>query len=119
MNSPIKKQRDYNDLPKLPPDLLENVFSVYEDENGKRFYNLLNSVHFPQNLPRSMFSLYQISYGDTWPYISYKTLGTPNAWWLILLANRIDNPLTMPLNGTRIKIPTAELARAILQKIRD
>lgn len=112
------KQNQIDELPKLDFENLENIFNVYQNENGMYFYNLLQTVVFPQNLPLNLFDFYTIQYGDTWPYISYKTLNTPNLWWLILLANNIRNPLTPLVNATTIKIPTIAVVREVLSQLR-
>lgn len=111
------RQNDINDLEKLREENFENIFNVYQDENGTYFYNLLQTVVFPQDLPISLFTTYTIGYGDTWPFISYKTLKSPNLWWVILLANNIQNPIAPLVNGTQIKIPTQTVVREILAQI--
>jgi hypothetical protein len=111
------KQNEINELSRLDAENLENVFNVYQNENGMYFYNLLQSVIFPQNLPNNLFDTYISVYGDTWPYISFKTLNSPNLWWIILLANSISNPLEPIVNGQPIKIPRMEVVREILTQI--
>jgi hypothetical protein len=111
-------QNEINELPKLDTGSFENIFNVYQDSNGSYFYNLLQTIQFPENLPSSLFKDYYVGYGDTWPFISYKTLGDPNIWWIILLANSIQNPLAPLINGTRIKIPNPPVIREILTQIR-
>ncbi len=111
-------QNQFKELPKLDTGSFENIFNVYQESDGAYFYNLLQTIHFPENLPSSLFSEYSIAYGDTWPFISYKTLGDPNVWWIILLANSIHNPLTPLVNGTTIKIPNPSVVREILTQIR-
>ena len=111
------KQNQITDLPKLDIENLENMFNVYQDQDGMYFYNLLQTVVFPQNLPLSLFVSYTIKYGDTWPYISFKTLDTPNLWWIILLANNIQNPITPLVNGTTIKIPKTTVVKEVLSQI--
>ena len=112
------KQNDIADLKRLPLENLENIFNVYKDEKGMYFYNLLQTISLPQNLPESLFSVYTIKYGDTWPFISYKTLNSPNVWWIILMVNNIENPTKMPENGSSIKIPKPEFVRQVISEIR-
>lgn len=111
------KQNQIKDLPKLDIENLENMFNVYQDQDGMYFYNLLQTIVFPQNLPLSLFTSYVISYGDSWPFVSHKTLNTPNLWWVILLANNILDPTKLPENGTTIKIPRIEVVKEILSQI--
>jgi hypothetical protein len=110
------KQNSFTELPRLATDRFENIFNVYQND-GYYYYNLLQTIEFPQNLPNSLFSIYDIQYGDTWPFISYKTLQSPNLWWIILLANGISDPLTSIKVGTSIKIPSEKIVKEIISQI--
>lgn len=111
------KQRDIEELPRLSNEQLENIFNVYKDSNGMYFYNLLNNIVFPKNLPNSLFFQHVVTTGDSWPLISFKYYNTPNLWWAILLANDISNPINFPGTGTLIQIPKQEVIREILNQI--
>lgn len=46
--------------------------------------------------------------------VSYKYYGTPYLWWVIALANKILNPLTVQA-GTRLRVPALdEVYRGVL-----
>jgi nucleoid-associated protein YgaU len=110
-------QNDISELPRLKVENLENIFKVYQDEGDLYFYNLLETIHFPQDLPDSYFIQYNVTYGDTWPFISYKVYGDTRLWWAITMANNIINP-TLPLEpGTLLKIPNVEVISEILTQI--
>ena len=111
------KQNQIKELSRLDTENLENIFSVYQNQDGMYFYNLLQTVVFPQDLPNSLFDIYTAVYGDTWPYVSFKTLNSPNLWWVILLANNISNPTKPIVYGEQIKIPKIEVVREILTQI--
>lgn len=112
-----KSQNKISDLPKLSLEVMENIFNVYQDVDGKYFYNLLQTVVFPQNLPSSMFTLYNAQRGDTWPLISYKQYKTPNLWWIILLANNIFDATKIPKPGFQLRIPAFPLVQEIVNQI--
>jgi len=112
------KQNDIASLPKLDVENFENIFNVYPEENGFYFYNLLQTVVFPQNLPSSLFKQYKIGYGDTWPFISFKMYNTPNLWWVILLANKIADPTKLPKNGSYVKVPINSVVKEVLSQLR-
>lgn len=113
----MKKQNQISELPRLDREKYENIFNVYQTNEGYYYYNLLQTISFPQNLPESVFAIYTIKYEDTWPYVSFKAYQTPNLWWLILLANNIQNP-TLPLvPGTDIKIPNSTVVEQVLKQI--
>lgn len=111
------KQNSIKDLPNLRPDCYENIFNVYVDTNSLYFYNILQTISFPDNLPSGYYKEYNIVYGDTWPLISYKNYNTPNLWWLILLANKINNPTIQPQVGQKINVPNNDIARSVLTQI--
>lgn len=110
-------QNQIKDLPRLRTENMENIFNVYIDKNKQYFYNLLQTIALPSNLPKTYFDTYTATYQDTWPLISYKTLKTPNLWWLLLITNNIINPVQQPSIGTTIKIPKDFLVTTILTQI--
>lgn len=110
-------QNNITELPRLKNENLENIFNVYQDDNDFYYYNLLQTIHFPQNLPDSYFVQYNVTYGDTWPYISYKVYNNTKLWWVITLANNIINPLDPLQSGTILKIPNIDVVSEILTQI--
>jgi hypothetical protein len=111
------KQNQIKDLPHLDMENFENIFNVYQNRDGTYFYNLLQTVVFPTDLPVNLFQSYTVVYGDTWPFVSHKTLNSPNLWWIILLANGIQDPTKPLVNGTTIKIPIMSVVREVLSQI--
>lgn len=112
------KHNQIQDLPKISIENFENIFNVYKDENGMYYYNLLQTIVFPENLPQNLFEDYVVKQEDSWPRISYETLNNVNLWWVILLANKINDPTSLPKPGTIIKIPIVEVVREILMQMR-
>lgn len=110
-------QNKIQDLPTLKMENMENIFQVYTDENDRYFYNLLQTIRIPTDLPKGYYTFYNIKYGDTWPTVSYKFYQTPNLWWVIVAANNILNPVTQPEPGTTIKIIKTEIVRSMLIEI--
>jgi hypothetical protein len=111
------KQNEISELPSLLDENFENIFNIYFDGTGRYYYNLLQNIAFPDNLPEGYFTYYTITYSDTWPYISYKLYNTPNLWWIILPFNNIIDP-TRPLEpGTRIKALNLSYVKSILSQI--
>ena len=113
----MAKQNDISELDRLGIESMENIFNVYQEENSLYYYNLLQTVAFPQNLPPYLFTTYHIKYGDTWPLISYNAYKTPNFWWLILLANNIQNPMLPMVPGTQILLPIDAVAKQVINQI--
>jgi len=112
------KQNSIETLPRLRPEKYENIFNVYEDKNTNRYYyNLLQTINLPTDLPLGYFNTYNVVYGDTWPYISYKNYKTTSIWWVILLVNNILNPVEPLIPGTTLKIPKIDVINTIISQI--
>ena len=112
------KQNQIKDLPLLRTENYENMFNVYQEENNKMYYyNLLQTIIFPDDLPSTLFDTYNIVAGDTWPYISYKNYNSPNLWWIIMYANKILDPTKNPVPGNSILIPKSQVVSEILVQI--
>lgn len=111
------KQNRITDLPKLEAEKFENCFNVYQEADGKYFYNLIQNFIFPNNLPLSLFSAYTAAFGDTWPLVSFKNYQTTNLWWLILAANNIQDATKQPVNGETYKIPNTAVVQEVLSQI--
>jgi len=111
------KQNQIKELPNLEIENFENIFNIYQNPDGTYFYNLLQTIVFPPNLPSNLFTYYTIVYGDTWPFISYKVFKTPNLWWLIMIANNLHNPIKKLINGNILKIPIVSVVREVLDQL--
>jgi hypothetical protein len=110
-------QNSINELPKLKNYNYENIFNVYQDTDNRYFYNLLQTISIPDNLPEGYYDEYNVVYGDTWPFISFKVYENPNLWWLITSVNSVINPTIQPEVGTRIKILKSRFASFIISQI--
>lgn len=110
-------QNQISDLPRLRTENYENIFNVHTDMNGQYFYNLLQIVVLPPNLPKGYFNEYTVVYGDTWPLISYKNYETTNLWWVILIANDIADATNIVPPSTKLKILKPEIVSLVLNEI--
>jgi LysM repeat protein len=110
-------QNEIPDLPRLPDERYENIFQVFQDEDDRYYYNLLETINFPENLPPGFFSTYNVQPGDTYPFISYKLYKTIHMWWVICLVNKINNPTSPLTAGTPLKVPTLNIVREIIRQI--
>jgi hypothetical protein len=110
-------QNQIKDLPSLKNDDYANIFNVHTDDNGFYYYNILQGVNIPANLPDGYYTPYSVIYGDTWPFISYKKYRTPNLWWLITTVNNIQDPTKQPNPGTEIKILKTQYATLVINEI--
>lgn len=114
------RQNEIKELPFLRSENYENLFNVYQEpeENNKMYYyNLLQTIAFPDDLPETLFDTYDIMPGDSWPLIAYKVYGSPNIWWVIMFANKILNPTKTPIPGTSVRILKPQGVQEILTQI--
>lgn len=110
-------QNEIKELPRLKNENYENIFTVQQTKDDFYYYNLLQTLSFPENLPDSYFTAYTIKYGDTWPVIAFKEYNNIRLWWIITHANGIINPVELPPVGTQIKIPKPDIVSEILTQI--
>jgi hypothetical protein len=110
-------QNNISDLPRLKQTNIENIFNVYTDENDRYYYNILQTVVIPKNLPDGYYIEYIVKYGDTWPFISYKNYATPNLWWVVLDTNNILDATVIPSPGSTLKILKIDFVNSILNQI--
>lgn len=110
-------QNTFSELPRLNNYNYENIFNIYQDKDNRYFYNLLQTVTIPGNLPEGYYDEYNVVYGDTWPFISFKVYENPYLWWLITSVNNIINPTIQPELGTKIKILKSRLASLVINQL--
>ena len=96
----------------------ENLFNVYLDEESRYFYNILQNIHFPANLDRTIFTTVRPNPKDLLPQLSYRVYSVVNLWWLIAGVNDIYNPLEPLDPETPLKIIDASYVESILNTIR-
>lgn len=111
------KQDDIKDLPNLGDYNYENIFSIYTDENGMYYYNLLNAINFPTELSPNLYFEGILEHGAVWTNMAYKIYGTIKLWWIICAVNQINNPLVMPPAGTKLKFLTPTAVGEVLKKL--
>jgi len=110
-------QNSIKNLPRLKQENYENIFNIYQDEDNKYFYNLLQTIVLPTNLPDGYYKEYYTVQGDTWPLISYKNYDTTNLWWVITQVNNILNPVELPESGIKLKILKPKAVSIILNQL--
>jgi hypothetical protein len=110
-------QNNITGLPFLSRERYENIFKIHVDDNGRYFYNILQNIIFPDNLPEGFFDEYDVAPGDTLPFISYKLFKTIHLWWIICLVNNIDNPTIKLEAGTKLKILKGDTIKLLIQEL--
>jgi hypothetical protein len=110
-------QNRVDELPRLARERYENIFKLHVDEDGRYFYNLLQNIFFPKNLPQGFFNFYDVAPGDTLPFISYKIYKSIHLWWVLCLINDIDNPTVKLEPGTRLKVLKDDTVKLLIREL--
>jgi hypothetical protein len=105
-------------ISQLKPQQFENLFNVYENEDGLYFYNILKTVNFPQDLNPLFFQRYTIKPKDTWPNISWKMYKNVKLGWLLCSLNGVQDPLKPLKPGDLIKVLAPDYVKEVLAQIR-
>lgn len=101
---------------------IEQILSTYTLSDGTNVYNLAEAVYVdPTSIAPGLFNDHYVQQGEALTTISYKYYTTIDLWWLVYACNRdiFDNPVFMPSNGTKIRIPTTQLVQLILTSAND
>jgi hypothetical protein len=98
---------------------LERAFDVYKKSGAKHYYyNLLNTVKFPERINKSLYTIYNTNAQEPWTVISYRHYGRIDLWWLIACINKISDTFTPLPAGTKLMIPTGPAVRTIIDEIK-
>lgn len=95
----------HNDIPELnsiDSNNYENLFNVYKD--NRYYYNLLRTVTIPDNLDPSVYFLLKLNKSTPLTTLSYRVYGTIKLWWLICIANNINDTVRPIEPGKVLKI---------------
>jgi hypothetical protein len=113
-------QRNILSLPKLNEYQYENFMKMYLTEDNQYYYNLQSfSIYFLDELDTTTYYEIQLNKQMPWTSISYNEYRTIDLWWLIVLVNKIYNPLEFPKAGTKLKIIFPQYVRTVLTKLNN
>jgi hypothetical protein len=114
-------QNDVAVLPKLNAYNYENLFKVYRDDaDSPYYYNILNTIVLPEAIDPAVYYDHTIPGPNiSWTNLSYQIYGTIRLWWIICLANNIQDPTSFPAAGSVLKIIRPEYVREILATIKQ
>jgi len=113
-------QKNILSLPKLNEYQYENFMRMYLTEDNQYYYNLQSfSIYFLDELDTSAYYEIQLNKQMPWTSISYNEYRTIDLWWLIVLINKIYNPLEFPKAGSKLKILFPQYVRTVLTKLNN
>lgn len=113
-------QRDVFSLQRPSEFQYENFFRMYLTEDSQYFYNLLSfSVYILDELDPSTYYEITVDRKLPWTAISYNEYRNIDLWWLIMIVNKIYNPLNFPDQGSKLKIIYPQYVKSILTKLKN
>lgn len=84
------------DVEEYTPDMkftdFENFFTVHQNDDGKMFYNLNETLYI--NIPEDRLQSYTLKKNMFWTTISYVLFETTSLAWLLMKINDVK-PLNM------------------------
>jgi nucleoid-associated protein YgaU len=114
------KRNDIDDLPdKIFFQNYENLFKVYQTDNGDYFYNILRNINIPNELDSDYYDEYITEPGDTWTLLANGVYDDVRLWWVLCVINKIQNPLLLPEPGTKLKILKPKVTQQLLMTIQE
>lgn len=113
-----KKRNEIPELSNLSEYRYENIFNMSKNNNFY-FYNILKNIKFPYNIDSQLYYIKVLQARTPYTTISYQEYGTQDLWWLIVLSNKINNPISVPLPGTNLIIIKRKYIKNILDSIKN
>jgi hypothetical protein len=113
-------QKDILSLQRISEYQYENYFKLYLTEDFQYFYNLLSfNIHILDELDPSTYYEITMDRSMPWTAICYNEYRNIDLWWLIMIVNKIYNPMEFPKAGTKLKILFPQYVRIILTKLKN
>ena len=105
------------------PSFYENSFNMYEVINSNSdsyaFYNILNKSSMPDDLDDAIYEYYKIEYDIPLTILSYNIYNDISLWWIIMLVNKLNNPVVNLQQGSIIKAVKPEFVNAFTKSIKE
>jgi hypothetical protein len=104
-------------------NLYENLFNMYEVINSNSdsyaFYNILSKSSLPIDLDDSIYDYYKIEYDIPLTILSYNIYNDIRLWWLIMLVNKLNNPVINLQQGSIIKAVKPQYVNEFTKSIKE
>lgn len=98
---------------------IEHGLNIYEDKDGRPFFNLLATRAFPNEMAPHSYVMHTTSGMETLQNISWIYYESTRLWWVIAEANHIKNPFEVLRPGLLLKIPNNLTITDILKEMRS
>lgn len=112
-------QNNIDSLPELELYRYENIFKVHQKgDKNFYYYNILKKIKLPDDMNERIFEF--VKYPETLPLttLSYKIYGTTHLWWLIMIINKITNPMNIE-GGKTLRFIKKPFLKVVLESIKE
>jgi len=107
-------------LPEVDEFSFESFFRMYLTKGNQFFYNLLTSnIVIEGELDPASYYTVTVTKRMPWTTIAYNEYRNMNMWWIILITNKIANPVEFPVPGTVLKILYPRFVRYVIDQINN
>lgn len=103
----------------ISPERLDNLFSIITDKDGKKYFNLTDTLTIADDIPAEILGRYEVKTSFSWHNIAYDIYGSTDLWWIILAVNKDVHPLKLPQRGDVIYFLNKETVLRIIEKMQD
>lgn len=113
-------RKDISYLPEVDEFSFESFLRMYLTKNNQFYYNLLTSnIVIDGELDPASYYTVTITKRIPWTTIAYNEYRNMNMWWIILITNKISNPVEFPKPGTVLKILYPRFVRYVIDQINN
>ncbi len=114
-----KYQSNIPDLPNLEDYRYENIFKVYQTgDKNFYFYNINKKIEIPSDLDESFFDYVNLNSKIPLTTLSYQLYGTTYLWWLLMVINKINNPVKN-LQPGKIRFLRSQFLQSVLDNLKN
>lgn len=113
-------RKDIPYLPGVDEFSLESFLRMYLTKDNQFYYNILTSnIVIDGELDPASYYTVTITKRIPWTTIAYNEYRNMNMWWIILITNKIANPVEFPKPGTVLKILYPRFVRYVIDEINN
>lgn len=111
-------QNAVDDLPSLDNFRYENIFKISQTgDKNFYFYNIIKTISVPDDIDSNLYETITVPQNLPLTSLSYDIYGTQHLWWLIMIVNKIDNPMQLAKRGVALKIIKPSYVNDVIDSI--
>lgn len=106
------------DLQGISERKYETIFKMYTQDDYP-FYNILQQIIIPQQINARMYSTIKVKGSIPYSVLSHQIYKDISLWWLICLANNIDDPTQLISPGTSLTYIKPNFVNQVMTEIKS